>query len=94
MVRLRKVYYQVAGTSHRLMPDVSMPNGSHDGVIYCIEGSCTLGSTGVLQNFSVVNGAAYVSPGAASMAGIQALINQQQAALNPNSPSSTRQGNS
>jgi hypothetical protein len=85
-------YYQVAGTSHRLMPDVSTTNGAHDGIIYCLEGSCTLSSTGILQGFSVMSNT-LLTAGAPTMAGIQALINQQQAALNPNSPSSTRQGN-
>jgi hypothetical protein len=93
IVAIANGYYQIAGTSHRLMPDVSTTNGSHDGIIYCVEGSCTLSSTGTLQAFSVMNGASLLTAGAPTMAGIQALINQQQAALNPNSPSSTRQGN-
>jgi hypothetical protein len=67
-------YYQVAGVSHRLMPDVSTTNGGHDGIIYCIEGSCTLSSTGTLQGFSVMSGV--LTAGAPTMAGIQALINQ------------------
>ena len=69
---------------HRLLPDVSMASGDgHDGTIICYEGSCTLTSAGLLNGFGLVSG---TTASTASMAGIQALINQAEGGRqgNPN----------
>ena len=65
---------------HRLLPDVSMASGTaHDGAIVCYEGNCTLTAAGLLNGFGLV---ASTTASTASMAGIQALINQSQAQAN------------
>ena len=62
----------------RDLPDVSLAAaGSHDGYLVCLEGSCqTIVVNGqiVLQNASVVGGTSAAAP---SMAGVMALVEQQ-----------------
>ena len=60
---------------HRYVPDVSLAAaGGHDGTIICSEANCTLDSNGNLTSFYLVGGTSIAAP---SMAGVQALIDQQ-----------------
>ncbi|MDE1154251.1 MAG: Ig-like domain repeat protein [Acidobacteriaceae bacterium] len=67
--------HQAVAGPHRYLPDVSLiAAGSHDGTLYCSEGSCILDDNGNVLSAGVVGGTSVAAP---TMAGVQALINQK-----------------
>ena len=64
----------VPNDGHRDVPDLSLNSSPiHDGLLYCVQGSCVTGFRDSSQNLSVVGGTSAAAP---TFAGIVALINQ------------------
>jgi len=65
----------VPADSARDVPDISLnAAASHDGYLFCSQGSCTNGFRNAAGNLNVVGGTSVVAP---SLAGIFALLEQQ-----------------